>query len=1291
MLIDLVPRAAPQAIELNPPPLNPSFLDELGAAFRLNNPAASMTTYKGPYFDEASQYEPGFDIQKELVGTKYEPYLDQAWHLMNRSATEKWKLQVDREEEDRKIYNASGFTGTGLGFVASILDPSIMLPGGALVKGAKGYSLLKSALLTGTAGAGAMGLQEAALQSSQETRTGTESAFAIGGGFLLGSLLGAGGAALLSRVEARTMARGLDDVANRVIPDEQAANESLLRNAVGAASAPELTLEDLTPVGRAAQAMAIVGSWVRLNVASRLMTYSIPYARELGMTLAGNHVYLKMFERGGTLGTSINQAVKRWTQSSEGFAGVNKALREGYKSHRKSGGALTRRQFDEAVGAAQFRNRESSISEVQAVAQTAGNLDDRMFKAAQEVGWNPHEQTEDPSHGMYIWRRPVIEANEAAFKVQAAGGYEEMAKAAVNKRNDTRMRHVARLQQRVADLSTSPEDAAKLVQALPKQILALQSANPQHEATRNALRKLIGQRNRAPSLDIKRALNYEIKDLKAKAGVDYTSYVTGRAALKSRFANIRKSVGAGANKEDAVRDQILDSAMANITTLEKLHATLTKLDQRALDESPEEYLATLSKARTDFATLLEKNNNLEVKLAKTRAEAEVAKREAASVAQPAMEARKEKLAQQLVLKQTTDQKQIEQLTERALRIEELEAGDPEAASRELQELMRTRMEQSAGKIEKEAFRIGKLLGERPAQEAADKITSLNERIGRTNSHFEDLVGPSGGYLKDGNLAMSDVDLKNYAMDMAKNLFDHVTGRVEPESDFEITPVKRGVLRHRIVSPGFERMKDYLDTRISEMMRRQTRRTGADIELRRRFGSATLTAEIQRMKDQYEKLRATIDPTDTKRLMALGNEQRRAERDIEALRDMLRGTYLARERSTPAARILSGIAQINFMRALGGVLIANVTDTVRPAMVMGLRPFMKDGLAPLMRGLRDNLNFAKAVEDSHLAGIGTEREVHSRIETLAGLRDPFDDRTPVENMLEHLSNAFAKATGLVIFTDYMKNLTSVMLQQRIVREALAGKMTAHSALIGLNERDLQLIAEQFNRYGFTDEEGFMVSNTAKWDNDRAKRAYYGALNGAVDTIITTPNIADLPLSAHHPYLRPLFQFRAFNFAAQQAILMRGLQDPVANFIGGMVALTTIGMAGAYFRAIANNRLDQLTDKGPDYMIVKGLDNSGLFSILFDVNNIVEKGLGIGAYMATGGDPGAFQDKSFVSSLMGPTGDFVDTLSRVASHAAGGNLRPSDVNAIKNLTPFAGLPYVSAPLNYLIMPKLREAVQ
>jgi len=328
------------------------------------------------------------------------------------------------------------------------------------------------------------------------------------------------------------------------------------------------------------------------------------------------------------------------------------------------------------------------------------------------------------------------------------------------------------------------------------------------------------------------------------------------------------------------------------------------------------------------------------------------------------------------------------------------------------------------------------------------------------------------------------------------------------------------------------------------------------------------------------------------------------------------------------------------------------------------------------------------------GIGTERWNHSRTESLAGLTDPHNDRSPLETFLDQASHVFAKATGLVHFTDYMKDITGVMVQQRVLREALAGQMTKHSALIGLAEPDLKRIAQQFARHGFTDEEGFLVANSAKWDGpsgEAAKSAYYGAVNSAVDTIITTPNFADLPLSAHHPYLRPLFQFRAFNFASQQAILMRGLQDPVANFVGGMVALTTIGIAGAYFRALSNNRLDELIAKGPDYLIIKGLDNSGLFSVLFDVNNMMEKGLGIGAYMATGGDPAAFRDKSFVSSLMGPTGDFVDTLTRVAAHAAGGNLRPSDINAIKNLTPFAGLPYVSAPLNYGVMPKLREAVQ
>lgn len=1292
MITDGTPRSLPSAVTLVPPPEHPSFFDELGAAFRLNNPAASLAAYEGPWLDERSKVDPGFDIGKEVIGSKYEPYLDQAWDIMNRSAFEKWKLQVDREEEDRKVYDASGWTGTGLGFVASVLDPTIALPGGALVKGARGYSIAKSALLTGTAGGGAMAVQEAALQGSQELRTGEEAAFSIGGGMLVGALLGAGGAHLLGRAESKVMARRLEAITNSHIPDEQAENEGLLRNAVGAASSPELSLDDLTPVGAVPQAMAKVGAMARLNVASYLLVNPSAYARELGMSLAGNHVYLKMFEKGKTLGTSTHQAVKRWTESSVGAPRVYKSLNENYKAFRKRGGAMTFKQFSTAVGDAAFRGGASIEPEVGNVAREYRALDNDMWRAAQEVGWNTRPQTDDESHGMRIWHRPKIESQEPAFKAQAAAGYEDMARTAMNKRNDSRLRLTAKLQQRVEDLTVGPEEAGRRVGVLTQHLAAIEKGFPEGEATRLEMKKLIGQRNRAPTSDIRGALNYQIKDLRDKAGKDYADYVTARTTLRSRLSNIKKSVGAGLNKEEAIRDQILDMAISNIGHLEKLHTNLSKLDQRMLDESPEEYLAGLSEARTKFAQVLDKNNALEVKLATARAEAEEAKREAASIAQPAMEKRKEKTAKTLDIKQTQDQKQIAQLTELANKIEALEMGDPEAAVGRLRELARMRMEQSALKIEKEAIRIGKKLGEKPSEEAALRAKGITERIARANGHFEDLVGPSGGYLKNGALVVDDADLRNYGREMADNLFDHVTGRVEPKNDYEITPINRGVLRNRIVAPNYERMKDFLDTDIREMTHRQTRRTGADIELRRRFGSATLDTELDKVTKSYAKLREGVE--DPKKLRALGKAERRTQTAIQALRDMLRGTYMAKERSTPAGRILSGISQINFMRALGGVLIANVTDTVRPAMVMGLRPFLQDGIAPMqayLRGIKPAVG--RAIEDSNLAGIGTERWSHSRTESLAGLTDMHNDRSPVENFLEQTSQVFARATGLLMFTDYMKDLTSVMLQQRIIKDAVAGKMTAHSALIGLGEADLRRIAEQFGRHGFTDDEGFHVANTKHWDGpegERTAQSFYGALNAAVDTIITTPNIADLPLAAHHPYLRPMFQFRAFNFAAQQAILMRGLQDPVANLIGGMVALTTIGMAGAYFRAVVNNRVDEFTSKGPDYLIVKGLDSSGLFSVLFDVNNVMEKGLGIGAYMATGGDPGAFRDKSFTSTLLGPTGDFVDTLSRVASHAAGGNLRGSDVNGLKNLLPVVGLPYISAPLNYFVMPKLKEAV-
>jgi len=103
------------------------------------------------------------------------------------------KNDINRELQDRKILEASGFSGMAAQAVAGILDWPTVVPVGRAVQLTKvatglGRTAAEAALASGVSAAGA----EAMLQETQATRTGEESAMAIGSATVLGAVVGFG-------------------------------------------------------------------------------------------------------------------------------------------------------------------------------------------------------------------------------------------------------------------------------------------------------------------------------------------------------------------------------------------------------------------------------------------------------------------------------------------------------------------------------------------------------------------------------------------------------------------------------------------------------------------------------------------------------------------------------------------------------------------------------------------------------------------------------------------------------------------------------------------------------------------------------------------------------------------------------------------------------------------------------------------------------------------------------------------------------------------------------------------
>lgn len=399
-------------------PYNPTLWETVGAQFRHSNTIVSALSDKmhGVDWTQREDGLTGDAVWNQIKGTKYEPYWDRFAHVFNSPAIAALKSQIDMEQDDNKTIAASGWTGTAIGFGASILDWPTLIPGGTLVRnGRLGLDVVRSALLTGTAAALGTGAQEFALQQTQQTRPMSESAMAVGGGFFFGSLLGGGAASLLSAAERRA-AGATFEKASPLLNQVDENLDGFRAGSLGAAAAPGTTdtLQDLSIAGKSAAAVG--KSTAKLNPTLRAAHSPSIEHRATMADLQETGFYLnKNMEGEGNI--AVETAMKYWERGALGNAITD--TRALFSAGRKAGMDMTRTEFSEAVGRAMRRGDQG---ENEWVTQAAQAWRSKLFDplkheaiSARLLDENVAPKTAS-SYLSRVYKTGLIEAEESQFK-----------------------------------------------------------------------------------------------------------------------------------------------------------------------------------------------------------------------------------------------------------------------------------------------------------------------------------------------------------------------------------------------------------------------------------------------------------------------------------------------------------------------------------------------------------------------------------------------------------------------------------------------------------------------------------------------------------------------------------------------------------------------------------------------------------------------------------------------------------------------------------------------------------
>jgi hypothetical protein len=384
-------------------PDDDSYRPSSGEAFHYgyeDSPVGSLETWLVDKFDPSVSHVPdaGYDALSTLEGTRYAPYAHSFIDVTNAAEAEQVKRRIDRELYRREqMASVSFFSAPGLaGLAGSIAgDPTVLIPGGEAVEGARlGRAALASAGRTAVAGTVASSISEAALQATQETRTGEQSEFNIGAATLLSGLFGAGGSLvrnLRGRVATPREAadQAFDTFAFGSLGAAQAGPETTLgQEGLKSAFGLEKVLTPTSPLLRAAASPSITTRRTMQQLAEDALlrvknaegiANDIPVTRRVELYRAGLADAMT-----GLDNEFVNYRLGRAPQIGDAARiGAEDALGQ-------TSGKMTRRQFAIEVGNAMLHGDASDVAEVARAAKLfRATVFDPLKQAAIENGLLP--------------------------------------------------------------------------------------------------------------------------------------------------------------------------------------------------------------------------------------------------------------------------------------------------------------------------------------------------------------------------------------------------------------------------------------------------------------------------------------------------------------------------------------------------------------------------------------------------------------------------------------------------------------------------------------------------------------------------------------------------------------------------------------------------------------------------------------------------------------------------------------------------------------------------------------
>ncbi len=939
-------------------------------------------------------------------------------------------------------------------------------------------------------------------------------------------------------------------------------------------------------------------------------------------------------------------------------------------------GKLTAREFREEIGKAMRRGDEHPIPQV---AEAAKAFRAKVFDPLKDEAVGLKLLPKDvgtlgaESYLTRVYNRERIIGERDKWSGILRSHMERKHEAETRTFEAKQSTRIARLEQDVADLSLQREGKAQLADQLDTDLAKLRADNPEIAAIeRNVadLRERARAAREADDEDAAKSLREQANAAVEEGGDAYADFVQRRNTLSARQRRLRQALEAPvAQSED-------DLAKAVAAVDEERLKTFGQKGRKGKDGEPDipNVVGTFTKQRLDELGEVRapfEARETEIKAARDEELADI--RETFEEMTRGSEAEVTVAGEKKTLRSGADlnQREIARLQNQRLREE---TRIKNKYDRQLSSLERERKsaETKFNKVKdaerkalaKEfATKKSKLKSDFEAAQAVaakeqERVATLRDRIDSIKQER-----PAG--------------LADYMPEELPSLVDEITNKILGEGalrlpGFSIVQGPKGPLKARVLDVPDQAIEEFLETDIEKVARIYTHSMSGDIELAKKFGSVTMQDQLVRLTEEFNA--KTAAATSKKERVALERQYRNDLRDVEALRDRIRGNYAVP--SDPDGlmyRAGRAALNLNYLARLGGVTISSLPDAARPIMRYGLNAF-RDGWVPFIQDLQ---TFKLAAREVRLTGTALEMVRDQRALELADVMDDFGRNSKFERGVQYAADRFSMMNLMSPWNGAMKSMAGVITMANVIRavEAVAKGKATKSQIGKLAQGGIDdVMAKRI--WAATEATGDKVNgvhlpNTEKWTDLKAIEAFRAVINREVETMIVTPGL-EKPLWMSSALGKVIGQFKTFALVSTQRVTLAGIQQKDAAALSGVMTALAIGAMTAH---IKNQLRPQPQEWTWAQWAQEAADQSGLFGILMEINATAEKvSKGrVGLSMITGKEISRYASRNAIGALLGPTFDAAGDAVRLGGIGSEDWSR-SDTHAIRKILPFQNLFYL-----------------